>query len=60
MMTTVNNFLKNPSKVIDDVKCLGWVKITSFDGPDMVLLTQKQLDDLLAQSKVTSAYELNA
>ena len=46
---------QDSSKVFNQVQSMGWVKIKSRSRPDMVLLTQKELDELLS-SKFESGF----
>jgi len=48
---TTTEFLRNSSPVFNDVQALGWVKLVSRNRPDMVLLTQQELDSIISQAK---------
>lgn len=44
-------------EVLNDVQTLGWVRIKNRSRPNMVLMTQKELDDLLKRQYEKGASE---
>ncbi|MDX1400254.1 MAG: hypothetical protein R3204_17115, partial [Oceanospirillum sp.] len=44
---TASDLQKNIGSVLSEAQRIGWVKIKSRSRPDMVLVTQQHLDELL-------------
>ena len=45
---TASQLKQEISNVLNEVQTLGWVKISNRSRPDMVLITQEELDLLLS------------
>lgn len=48
---TATQFQRNPAEVFNEVQRLGWAKLKSKSRPDMVVMTQQCLDEMLMQAK---------
>ncbi len=48
---TPTELRQNSAEVFNEVQRLGWSKIKSKSRPDMVLMTQRYLDEMLLQAK---------
>lgn len=52
---TASQLKQEISKVMNDVQTLGWVKISNRSRPDMILMTQEQLDQFLSNRELVGA-----
>jgi len=48
---TTSDLKQKTGEVLNEAQRIGWVKIKSRSRPDMVLVTQQHLDDLLKQQE---------
>lgn len=52
---TASQLKQNISEVLNDVQTLGWVKISNRSRPDMVMMTQSQFDEFMANRELVGA-----
>ena len=55
MEFTTSEFRQNLATAYNEAQALGWVRIKHRDRPDMILMTQAELDRIIAEAKEKAA-----